>query len=86
MNKGNSDPLGNFLGDEPPEEELRVNHKFARKFDAERVNVVSGFRSPKYNLVLQKKGRNVARRSQHMEGHAVDFRIPGVSIRTLLVR
>ncbi len=55
----------------------------ARKFDSDRVNVVSGFRSPKYNLILQKKGRNVARQSQHMEGHAVDFRIPGVPIRSL---
>jgi uncharacterized protein YcbK (DUF882 family) len=55
----------------------------ARHFDATRVNVVSGFRSPKYNLMLQKKGRNVARRSQHTEGKAVDFRVQGISTRAL---
>ena len=56
----------------------------ARKFDASRIEVVSGYRSPKYNLMLRKKGHQVARNSQHMEGHAVDFRIRGVPTKTLL--
>lgn len=55
----------------------------ARHFDKRRVHIVSAYRSPKYNLVLQKKGRNVSRRSQHMEGTAVDFRIPGISLNRL---
>jgi len=55
----------------------------ARHFKKRRVNVVSAYRSPKYNLLLQKKGRNVSRRSQHVQGTAVDFRIPGVSLRRL---
>ena len=50
----------------------------ARKFEATRIDIVSGYRSPKYNLVLRKKGREVARDSQHTYGHAVDFRIRGV--------
>jgi len=56
----------------------------AKKFDASRIEVVSGYRSPKYNLMLRKKGHQVARNSQHVEGHAVDFRIRGVPTRTLL--
>lgn len=55
----------------------------ARKFSAERIEVVSGYRSPKYNLMLRKKGHSVARQSQHVEGHAVDFRIRGVPVKTL---
>jgi uncharacterized protein YcbK (DUF882 family) len=55
----------------------------ARHFEKNRVNVVSGHRSEKYNLILQKKGRNVSRNSQHVQGTAVDFRIPGVSIERL---
>lgn len=55
----------------------------ARKFSADRVEVVSGYRSPKYNLMLRKKGHSVARQSQHVEGHAVDFRIRGVPTKTL---
>jgi uncharacterized protein YcbK (DUF882 family) len=46
--------------------------------------VVSGFRAPKYNLLLRKKGHEVARESQHPLGHAVDFRLPGLSTRHLL--
>jgi hypothetical protein len=56
----------------------------ARKFSAARIEVVSGYRSPKYNLILRKKGHQVARASQHVEGHAVDFRIRGVPTRSLL--
>lgn len=61
-----------------------VLERAARKFGAERIEIVSGYRSPKYNLSLRKKGHQVARSSQHCEGHAVDFRIRGVNTRTLL--
>jgi hypothetical protein len=56
----------------------------ANRFSAKRIEVVSGYRSPKYNLMLRKKGHQVARHSQHMEGHAVDFRIRGVATRDIL--
>jgi hypothetical protein len=55
----------------------------AIKFRASRVEVVSGYRSPKYNLMLRKKGHQVARESQHMQGTAVDFRIYGVTTEAL---
>ncbi len=55
----------------------------AKKFRVTRVNVVSGFRDPKYNLTLRKKGHQVARNSEHTLGHAVDFRLPGVGIKQL---
>jgi uncharacterized protein YcbK (DUF882 family) len=55
----------------------------ARHFSARRVDIVSGFRHPKYNLMLRKKGREVARDSQHTLGHAVDFRLPGVAVGAL---
>jgi uncharacterized protein YcbK (DUF882 family) len=57
---------------------IDVLTQVARRFKATRIEVVSGYRSPKYNLMLRKKGREVARTSQHMEGHAVDFRVRGV--------
>jgi uncharacterized protein YcbK (DUF882 family) len=55
----------------------------ANKFRVSRVDIVSGFRAPKYNLVLRKKGRRVARQSEHTFGHAVDFRLPGVTTERL---
>ncbi len=61
-----------------------VLRQVAGKFSARRIEVVSGYRSPKYNLMLRKKGHQVARHSQHMEGHAVDFRIRGVATQQVL--
>jgi len=63
---------------------IDVLEKVADRFSARRIDVVSGYRSPKYNLMLRKKGHQVARHSQHMEGNAVDFRIRGVATRQVL--
>ncbi len=62
---------------------LGVLAQAAQKFQAQTIHIVSGFRAPKYNLMLRKKGREVARNSQHTDGNAVDFRIPGVTTRQL---
>jgi hypothetical protein len=55
----------------------------ALHFNVSVVEVVSAFRHPKYNLVLRKKGHQVARDSQHTFGHAVDFRLRGVTVQAL---
>jgi uncharacterized protein YcbK (DUF882 family) len=48
----------------------------AKKFRSDTVHVVSAFRHPKYNLILRKKGHQVARDSQHTHGNAIDFYLP----------
>lgn len=53
----------------------------ARTFDTRYVEIVSGYRHPKYNLWLRKKGREVARDSVHTTGGAIDFTLPGRSVR-----
>ncbi len=50
----------------------------AINFHADTAYVVSGFRHPKYNLILRKKGHQVARDSQHSHGNAVDFYLPNI--------
>lgn len=45
--------------------------------------VISGFRSAKTNNTLRNKGRQVARKSYHLVGQAVDIRIPGVALNQL---
>ncbi len=55
----------------------------ARHFGARRINIVSGYRAPKYNLMLRKKGRSVAKDSEHTKGHAVDFWLPKVDVQDL---
>jgi hypothetical protein len=55
----------------------------AQHFHVDHIDIVSGYRAPKYNLQLRKKGHEVARDSQHTYAHAVDFRLPGVATTTL---
>jgi len=55
----------------------------AASFHSDVVDVVSGFRHPKYNLILRKKGHQVARDSQHTHGNAIDFFIPNVATAAL---
>ena len=55
----------------------------ALHFRSNRVEIVSGYRSPKYNLMLRKKGHQVARESQHTLGTAVDFRVRNVGTEAL---
>jgi len=47
--------------------------------------VVCGYRSPETNAMLRRRSNGVARFSQHMLGHAMDFYIPGVSLEDLRV-
>jgi len=47
------------------------------------IHVISGYRSPQYNAMLRQQSHGVAKHSLHMEGRAVDFRIPGLSLSTL---
>ncbi len=68
--------------DIPPELVTRIRMA-AHEFDARQVRVISGFRHLKYNKMLRKKGREVALRSQHTLGHAIDFALVGVPVSTL---
>jgi uncharacterized protein YcbK (DUF882 family) len=52
----------------------------AEHFKRNYATVVSAFRHPKYNLLLRKKGRQVARDSHHTHGNAVDFNLPNVRV------
>ncbi len=45
--------------------------------------VISGFRSAKTNNALRQNGRQVARKSYHLLGQAVDIRLPGVELSQL---
>ncbi len=42
------------------------------------IHVISGFRSPEYNAILVRSGRRAAKNSLHVQGQAIDLRIPGV--------
>jgi uncharacterized protein YcbK (DUF882 family) len=49
------------------------------------IDIVCGYRTPETNSALRKGSpqTGVAEHSQHMEGHAIDLRVPGVPTATL---
>lgn len=63
---------------------MRVVRETTTLFQARRVEFISGYRSDKLNEHLRKKGHRVAQRSQHVLGNAVDFRLVGVPVQTVL--
>jgi uncharacterized protein YcbK (DUF882 family) len=52
-----------------------------RDVDAKKpIQIISAYRSPATNAMLRRRSKGVARFSQHMLGHAMDFFIPGVPL------
>ena len=47
------------------------------------VQIISGYRSPATNEALRSKSSGVAKKSYHMLGKAIDFRIDGVDLKEL---
>ncbi|MEJ2360877.1 MAG: DUF882 domain-containing protein [Gammaproteobacteria bacterium] len=46
-------------------------------------HIISGYRSPQTNAWLRHHGTGVAKHSLHMQGRAIDLRLPGVELKHL---
>lgn len=46
-------------------------------------HIISGYRSPKTNAELRKTSSGVAKKSMHMQGRAIDIRLPGCRLSSL---
>jgi len=57
-----------------------VNTRLGRNNE---IHIISGYRSPKYNDILISRGHKVAKHSLHLEGRALDIRIPGTPLANL---
>lgn len=58
---------------------LDLLHSLSTKLDTttQQFHVISGYRSPRTNAMLAKNSSGVAKHSLHMDGLAVDIRLPG---------
>ena len=81
------DKLNWFLRDWRRAEQIRMDPQLIdlvwevqRETGNHPIDVVCGYRSPATNAMLRRRSRGVARFSQHMLGHAMDFYIPGVPL------
>jgi uncharacterized protein YcbK (DUF882 family) len=54
---------------------LTLLRALAAQHPGGRIELVSGYRSPKLNEMLRKKGHHVSSHSQHSLGNACDFRV-----------
>jgi len=85
--------LNRFLRDWRRNEPTRMDPRlfdlvwevYQRSGSRKPIHVISGYRSPKTNAALRRRGRHVARKSQHMKGKALDFFLPDVSVDKLRV-
>jgi uncharacterized protein YcbK (DUF882 family) len=57
---------------------LDLLHKVQRRIDCRKAfHIISAYRSPASNGMLRTRSSGVAKRSLHMEGKAIDIRLPG---------
>ena len=77
-----------FMRDWRKEEETHMDpHLFDLLWETYRevggkqpIEVICGYRSPETNAMLRARSNGVAQFSQHINGHAMDFYIPGVPL------
>ena len=63
---------------------LNLLHAITTKINpGSQIHIISGYRSPATNLALAKQSGGVASKSLHMDGKAVDIRIPGCDLNDL---
>ncbi len=56
----------------------------SRKVGAKQpFEIISGYRSPQSNRSLRNNSNGVAKNSYHMQGKAIDLRLPGVPLKTV---
>ena len=61
---------------------LHVLHKIQKQLDTqEPFHLISGYRSPKSNKMLNAHSRGVAKNSQHIYGKAADIYVPGRTLK-----
>ncbi|MEH6472360.1 MAG: DUF882 domain-containing protein [Halopseudomonas sp.] len=65
---------------------LDLLHDVQLQLDAKQsFHIISGYRSPQTNQLLRQSSAGVAKKSLHMEGKAIDIRLPGIHLRDLKV-
>ena len=80
--------LNHFLRDWRSQEQTTMDRRLFdilwevyRDVDARKpIQIISSYRSPATNAMLRRRSSGVARHSQHMLGHAMDFFIPEVPL------
>jgi uncharacterized protein YcbK (DUF882 family) len=77
INKVLRDHRNNKIAPIDPQLLVLLNEVSAKFGDNQLVHVISGYRSPESNAKLRANSSGVAKHSMHMDGKAIDIRLPG---------
>jgi len=84
INKVLRDHRSNKIADMDPQLLLLLGQLNAKLDNSKELHIISGYRAPESNAFLRSHGSGgVAKRSLHMDGKAIDIRLPGTDLRTL---
>lgn len=83
--------ISHILRDHRTGEQMEMNAELMDLLHAVRTRtgskkpfrIISGYRSPKTNAMLNKTTSGVAKKSLHMQGKAIDINLPGVALSDL---
>jgi uncharacterized protein YcbK (DUF882 family) len=83
INKLLRDHRNNSIAAMDPNLLLLLNQVSARLGAEKTLHVISGYRSPESNQKLAEQSNGVAKHSMHLEGKAIDIRMPGENLANL---
>lgn len=83
INKVLRDHRNNKIAPIDPQLLVLLNEVSAKFGDNQLVHVISGYRSPESNAKLHANSSGVAKHSMHMDGKAIDIRLPGKDLAQL---
>lgn len=83
INKLLRDHRNNSIAEIDPELLVLLNRVSARFGSGQVLHVISGYRSPESNALLAAASDGVAKHSMHLEGKAIDIRMPGRDLASL---
>jgi uncharacterized protein YcbK (DUF882 family) len=83
INKLLRDHRNNKVSQMDPQLLVLLDRVSAQFGDEHVLHVISGYRSPETNAKLHENSNGVARHSLHMEGKAIDVRLPGTDLGNL---
>ena len=83
INKVLRDHRNNQIAPIDPQLLVLLNEVSAKFGNNQLVHVISGYRSPESNAKLRANSTGVAKHSMHMDGKAIDIRLPGKDLAQL---
>lgn len=81
LNKVLRDHRTNKIADIDPQLMLLLDELNNKLGNGKELHIISGYRSPESNAKLHSASGGVAKRSLHMDGKAIDIRLPGKDLK-----